>query len=382
MQKIILFSILSLLVIACKDEQDKVEELKEARRELKELQEKISRLESEIGSSGSSPDIGGITVLVSAFKVEEEVLRHKIEVRGAVESRKNVMISAEMPGIIQRVLVKEGQDVDKGQTLMILEANIIRNNIATLKTQLELAQAVFERQKRLWEQNIGTEIQYLEAKNKKETLETQLATAYAQLDQAVIKAPFSGEIDAIPAREGELTQPGMPLIRLLNPDQMYITSDVSEKYIGRFQPGDSAEVYFPSQNKKVKSTITSVSNVINEENRTFAIEVSLPKTDFYVKPNQVVIVQLQDYKNEDAISVPTKVIRKDRDGSFVYTLEQENNNYQARKTRVSAGISFASRTEITEGLKEGDIVIEKGINDLTNGAQVKLVNDNNTKLQE
>jgi membrane fusion protein (multidrug efflux system) len=374
MKKIILFSLLIFTAAACKQEQDKMAELKEAKKELKKLQEKISQLEEEIASSDtlSSSIANGKAVLVSTLEIEKAEFKHAIEVRGSVESRRNVMIGAETGGRINNIHVSEGQEVTKGQVLVTLDADLIRNNISTLKTQLELATAVFERQKRLWDQNIGTEIQYLEAKNRKETLEAQLATANSQLAQAVVRAPFSGIVDQIPSREGELTQAGMPLLRLLNPGQMYIKSDVSEKYIGRFAAGDNVNIYFPSQKEKVNSTVTSVSHVINPENRTFSVEVALPEVDFPIRPNQVTVVNLQDYKNNDAIAVPTKVIRKDQSGSYVYTLGKENGSFIAKKTNVIPGVSFNNQTEILEGLKEGEQVIVKGINELTDGAHVQL----------
>lgn len=374
MKKIIVFFLLIFTSVACEQEQDKVAELKEAKKELKKLREKISRLEGEIASSDtlSSSISTGRAVLVSTLEIEKEEFIHAIEVRGSVESRKNVMISAETGGRINNIHVSEGQEVSKGQVLVTLDADVIRNNISTIKTQLELATAVFERQKRLWDQNIGTEIQYLEAKNRKETLEAQLATANSQLAQAVVRAPFSGLIDHIPSREGELTQPGMPLVRLLNPGQMYIKSDVSEKYIGRFSAGDKVEIYFPSQNQRVASSVTSVSHVINPENRTFSIEIALPEVDFPVNPNQVTVVYLQDYKNKIAIAVPTKSIRKDLSGSYVYTLGKKDKVMVAKKTSVKLGVSSNNQTEILQGLEEGDQVIVKGINELTDGAHVQV----------
>src|SRR5690606_14136693 len=195
-----------------------------------------------------------------------------------------VMISAETAGTIERVHVKEGQRVGAGQVLVTLDAAILRNAVAELKTSLELANTIFEKQSRLWEQKIGTEVQYLEAKNNKESLERKLATTQSQLAQAVVKAPFAGTVDDVTAREGEMASPGVPLVRITSPQDTYIKADISERYIGKLGVGDEVEVYFPVQDMRAKSTIAAVSQVINPENRTFSVEVKIPKVDITLKP--------------------------------------------------------------------------------------------------
>ncbi|MGK7390411.1 MAG: efflux RND transporter periplasmic adaptor subunit [Candidatus Cyclobacteriaceae bacterium M2_1C_046] len=376
MKQLINIGIIALFLAACESEKDKVTQLEEYKKELKELQAKITELEKELDESDTiSAEADDKAVLVSTLAIEKEEFSHMIEVRGAVESRRNVMISAEVPGRVDRVYVNEGDQVKKGQKLVELDSDVLRNRIATLKTQLELAETVFERQKRLWEKNIGTEIQYLEAKNRKETLERELSTAYSQLAQAVIQAPFNGIIDEIPAKEGEMMQPGMPVVRIVNPEQMYIGADVSEKYIGRLNAGDKVEIFFPSQDEIIESGISSVSSVINKENRTFSIEVKLNDPDFSVKPNQVVVVKLRDYKNDEAITVPTKIIRSDVEGSYVYTIHKENEELIARKNHITTGMTYNSQTEVLSGLKVGDMIIDKGINELADGVQVKLAEE-------
>lgn len=367
----------SIVLTACEQEKDKVTQLQEYKKELKDLEKKIAELENEIEGSDTitATTKNDKAVLVSTLSVEPEKFQHMIEVRGSVESKRNVLISSETGGKVERVYVKEGQEVKQGQTLIALEADVLRNRIATLRTQLELAETIYKRQAKLWEKNIGTEIQYLEAKNRKETLERELSTAYSQLDQSIIKAPFSGVIDEIPAREGEMMQPGMPVIRLLNPNEMYLDADVSEKYIGRFKTGDKVEIYFPSQGEKLLSEISSVSGVLNKENRTFSVEVQLPKAEFTIKPNQVAVMKLKDYQNEKAITVPTKIIQSDIKGSFVYTLDKVEDHFIARKKHIETGMSFNSKTEVTSGLEIGDLVIDKGITELNDGIQVRLADE-------
>ena len=249
---------------------------------------------------------------------------------------------------------------------------IIRKSIAELKTSLELAKTVFEKQSKLWEQKIGTEVQYLQAKNNKESLEGKLATAYAQLDLAIVRAPFAGTVDQLPAQIGEMATPGIPLVRVVSTDQMYLKSDVSERFIGRFNAGDKVDILFPLIDKKLTSKISSVGQVINVENRTFEVEVALPKVDFIVKPNQVVVLQLRDYVNENAFAVPTRLIQRDEDGQYIYIVDKRATGSVARKVHITAGVSSDNQTEIIEGLKGDETIVDQGFRDLTEGVEVAI----------
>ncbi|MEX2336243.1 MAG: efflux RND transporter periplasmic adaptor subunit [Fulvivirga sp.] len=376
--KIIYLLVCTTLIASCGKKNDleaKKERLAEYRSEAKELKAKISDLQSEIAEIDTTVEnqVRRNAVIVNMKPAEVRDFSHKIEVRGQVESRKNVMLSSEIGGKIQSIHVSEGQKVKKGQALVTLDADILRNNIAELKTSLELADAVFKRQANLWEKNIGTEIQYLEAKNKKESLERRLSTAYAQLGQAIIKAPFKGNVDAIPVREGELAQPGLPLIRLVNPAAMYIQAAVSERYSGDFKKGDTVELYFPTQVKNITSVISSVSMVINPDNRTFSVDVQLPQLDFTAKPNQVVILKMEDYKVKDAVVVPTDVILSDKNGRYLYTASEENGATVARKKRVETGKAQDGQTEILSGIKTDDVIITAGYRGLSDGVHIKPV---------
>ncbi|MEQ9289842.1 MAG: efflux RND transporter periplasmic adaptor subunit [Cyclobacteriaceae bacterium] len=380
MRNILSLTVLTALIAAgCSSKPDvekKKEELTAFRTELKELNQKISTLEAEIEEL--DPTFGKKEIkktLITAIDAKKDYFEHKVEVRGSIESRKNVTIGSEVPGKVERILVKEGQQVTKGQTLLTLDASIVRNNIAELKTALELAKTVYERQSNLWKKNIGTEIQYLQSKNNYESLERKLATANSQLDQAIIKAPFSGSLDRVIAKEGEITQPGMPLLRLVNPKDVYIRSDISERFIGVFSKGDEVEVYFPVQDKKMVSKITSVGQVINSQNRTFEVEIEVPFGFGSVTPNQVVVLKLRDYKNEEAISVPTMIIQKDSKGSYVYNIEKEGANLVAKKLHVKTGMSYGSQTEILSGVKAGQTIAYKGFRDLAEGVFVTITSE-------
>lgn len=370
---------LTVLAVACgaptengQDVEAKKKELETARKEFASLKEKIAKLEDEIGELDPNFKQTENSILVSTFVAEKKPFEHRVEVRGSVESRKNVLIAAQTSGEIERVHVREGQQVTKGQVLITQNADVIRNTIAELKTALELATSVYEKQSRLWEQKIGTELQYLEAKNNKESLERRLATANAQLDMAIVKAPFNGTIDELPVREGEVASPGLPLVRIVSQQEMYIKADVSERFIGKFKAGDPVEVYFPAQDKKLNSKIASVGQVINPENRTFVVEVVLPGVDFTVKPNQVTVLSLRDYVSEATLAVPTRIIQRDEDGQYIFVVDDRGTRKLAKKIHVKTGISYDTQTEILEGLAGNEQIVDQGYRDLTEGVEVNL----------
>lgn len=351
----------------------KKKSLEEARKEFATIKDKIDQLEKELAEI--DPEFArqnNNAILVSTFIAEKKPFEHKVEVRGAVESRRNVTISAQAIGEIEKVYVREGQQVAKGQILVSQNADVVRNTIAELKTNLELAASVYEKQSKLWEQKIGTEVQYLQAKNNKESLERKLATANAQLDMAIVRAPFSGTVDQLPAKEGEVASPGMPLVRIVSPENMYIKADVSERFIGKFKAGDQVEIYFPTLAKRLSSKISAVGQVINPENRTFIVEVNLPRIDFTVKPNQVTVLELRDYVSEATLVVPTRIIQRDEEGQFIFTIDNRGDRMLAKKIHVVTGITYNSETEILEGLAGSEQIVDQGYRDLTEGVEVVL----------
>jgi len=373
--------LITLVIAACSspekegDLEAKRKELETARVELATIKDKIAALEKEIGTA--DPAFAkqlSKAILVSTFVAERKPFEHKVEMRGSVESRKNILIASQTAGEVQRIHVREGQQVSKGQTLVSLNADVIRNSIAELENSLELANSVYERQAKLWEQKIGTELQYLQAKNNKQSLEGKLVTANSQLEQAIVKAPFSGTVDNIPAKEGEVAYPGTPLVRVVSQEDVYVKSDISERFIGKFKSGDVVDIYFPSMQKRLPSRISSVGQVINMENRTFQVEVGLPKVDFVVKPNQVVVLELRDYISEATLSVPTRLIQKDDEGQFIYTVVDHEGKWVARKIQVTAGISSGNQTEILEGLEGTEQIIDQGYRDMTEGVEVEIAN--------
>lgn len=376
-KKIITLIVIVFVVYGCErpSEIDKKRtELKKKRSELNEIQTEIAALENEIASM--DPEFAKAnrkSTLVSVIPVENNDFKSFVEISGSVESRKNVDITSETIGMVEKIHVVEGQYVKQGQLLVELENEILRNNLSELKTSYELAKTMFERQSNLWDKKIGTEVQYLEAKNRKESLENQMKTLNTQIDKTYIRAPFSGTVDALDAKIGMLAQPGIPLGRLVSTDNMYITADISEAYIGSFSRGNRALVSIPSLNLEFESEITSLGQVINPDNRTFSIEVKVPGQKVRLKTNLIAIIKIKDYEIEDAPIIPTNLIQKDGEGNFVYIVSTEGETQTAKKVTIERGKTYQNRTVVLSGLKGGESLIDEGFRDVSDGVNIKIV---------
>ena len=371
------FILATMVIVSCGKNIEGIDakkaRLDEARNEIKALHDEIALLEKEIAqedpSFGKSQERATLVTTIPAAKTGFE---HKIEVRGNVQSRTNVYVSAEGMGQLTAVNVVEGQYVNKGQVLATIDSETLEKNIAEVQNQLSFATTVFEKRDRLWKQNIGTEIDYLQAKNNKESLEKSLETLNSQLDKTKIKAPFSGTIEVVPVSAGQIVQPGTPIAFLVSNQNMYIHAEVSEAYIGKFKKGDVVSVDFPSLGESFESTITTVGSVINPASRTFTVEVKLPNVKEYLKTNLVAILKMTDYHVEDAITIPSRIIQEDLQGNFVYLIE--NGSKKAKKVHVKLGYSYDNQTEVVAGLSGGENVVDKGNRTIADGTTVSIQN--------
>ena len=354
------------------DEDSRRKRIELLKLELEEINSEITELEKDLQLSGVEVELASSRTLITAFSLETSKFHHETEIRASVASRKNVLLTAESMGKIENIYVSEGQVVKKGQLLVSLNSEVVQNSIKEIKTQLNLATVLFEKQSSLWSQNIGTEIQFLQAQNNKESLDRKLETLKSQLKMSTIIAPFDGVVDKIVAKMGEFSQPGLPMLRLINPESNYLKADIPESLLGKFSVGDMVQIHFPNQNRSEYSLISSIGRVINDQNRTFELEVAMPKVDFVVRPNQVVILRLVDYSNDEAIAVPSKLIQTDNRGSFIYVVEGKTDDKKAIKAYVNTGYSFNDRTEIVSGLIERQMVVDKGYRVLTQGALVEI----------
>lgn len=375
-----LFAFIMIGAGACSTQEElkvKKEQLKEYKGEVKELQKKIAALEKEIAAQ--DPDFSAVdknAALITTIPVEKEKFEHFIEVRGNVSSDRNVTMSAEVPAEVRQVKVEKGERVKKGQLLISQNAETVRRNIEELQTSLELASTRFERQANLWERKIGTEMQYLEAKNNKESLERRLASARAQLDNYIIRAPFSGTVDEVFVKEGEVAQPGVPLLRLVSLQDMYIVADISEAYLGQFEAGDSVKARFPSLNREIQSTINSVGQVINQNNRTFEIQVNLPGDEKLLRPNLLAVVKIKDFAQAKAVVVPANLIQHDNRGDYVYVVAETDDGLVAEKKHVERGKTYNHETMIKSGLEEGNLLIDEGAREVADGLRVRVAEEN------
>lgn len=335
------------------------------------LNAQIAALDAEISKLDTTVRYDAVT----ALEVAPEMFMHYFDVFGTVEADKSISLYPTASGKVEKIYVKKGQKVSKGQLLMSLDTDILQSSLKELENGMELAKTLFEKQERLWlNEQIGSEIQYLQSKNNYEGLLQKVKTLKEQIALSEIRAPFAGAIDNIFAREGELAGPQMPSMRLVNTSGVYVKADVPESYANRVRVGTPANIAFTSMDYEVAAEVLQVGQFIQEGNRTFAINVSLPVSEG-VKPNQMVHVALQDYSNEAALVVPASLVQQDVEGNdFVYTLEKvAGAAYQkVVKTWVTTGLSFGGKTEIISGLNSGSIVIDKGSRSVRSGQFVVL----------
>ncbi|MDQ3191382.1 MAG: efflux RND transporter periplasmic adaptor subunit [Bacteroidota bacterium] len=333
--------------------------------------EKLKEVENQIALKDTSIQVK--SVLVSTTVLKPEKFEHFMEVHGMVQSEKNITMNAEINSVIRSIKVTEGEKVTKGQVLVILDQDIIQKNLAELETAYELANTVFQRQEKLWKQNIGSEIQYLEAKNRKESLEQKQRTLRAQREMAIVKAPFSGIVDEIFPKEGEMASPMSPLLRLMNLDEMHITADLPESYLKTVKKGNQALVKFPSLGTEIDSKISRMGEFINPANRTFKVQIKLDKSSENLKPNLLAVMMIKTFEKDSATVVPSAAIQQDAWGEeFVFIVKKEGDSFYAKKTFVKSGQSYNNKTLIDSGLLGDEIIIIEGARGLKENDKINI----------
>jgi RND family efflux transporter MFP subunit len=370
MKKLIIAAILPFL-FACsaKDSEnklDKAEQLKAYKSELSILKTKISDLESEIRKSGKVEE----KINVKIERLSPSKFEHFIQITGNVEADKNSTITPETSGNIISIQVKEGQHVSKGNVLATLNTSQIQRAIDEVKTNLALTTLLFERQERLWNQKIGSEIEFLQAKSKKEAQESNLEALEAQKAMAIIVAPFEGVIDEIYQKKGELASPSIPFAQLVNIDKVYVEGDVSESYLNYIKAGESVELDFPAINYQTKASINRTSDVIDPANRSFKIRIDLNNREHKIKPNLISVIKIRDYEVENALVIPSITIKKDFEGNYLYVAKKEGEQLVARKTYVNITKTYNNISLVESGLSIGDQIITEGFSQVVNGSLV------------
>lgn len=372
MKNIISILILSLIVISCSNEKimTDADKLSSYRHQIKELEAKISEIEKK----NTNGDYKGLKIPVRVESVNLQPFSHSFEAAGELESISEAFISPEVNGQIVKIYVKEGQNVKKGDILAKLNTVVIDENIVDAKARLDLAKIVYEKQEQLWKKSIGSEIDYLQKKNNYESAKNALALLKAQKDLYTIESPINGIVEDIAFKEGELATPGMQLMQIVNLDEMKVSVKLSEAYLSVVKKGDYVKVGFPSYpDLKYREKVWRTGNVINKNNRTFEVEVLLNNEKGLLKPNMLATVTINDYNTDNALVLPSILIREDLQGSFIFMAEESDNNKVASKRYVKTGKSFKDKTEILEGLSAGEIIITDGYNNVAKGSVINII---------
>lgn len=338
-----------------------------------EINHQIKELEKQLDSMESDDDMKGY-VPVLTETIRKQLFEHFIIVNGIVELVEEAMVSPEANGQITKIHVSKGQRVSKGDVLITLNTSIIENSIAELKLGLELATKIYDKQKGLWEQNIGSELQYLEAKNAKESLEHKLKTLNSQFEMSIVRAPFSGIVDDIYLKEGELASPGRAVLYLVNLDKLKVITEVSETLLPKIRVGDLVNIKFPTYSDiNMRAPIHRIGNLIDQKTRTIKVEILVDNIEGKIKPNQIAMLNIKDFEAKQAMVVPSIVVKQDSRGEFLFVADKDKDGKDiATKKYVKSGISYSDRTMITQGLAEGNKVIVAGYNQIGNGSLIDL----------
>jgi len=361
--KKILYLVAIILLSSCGNKpKDKKTELEDLKKQRTEINSKIFTLETELNTKATS-EINDVAVT----EVKLELFKSYVEVQGRIDAEENVQVNPEMPGVVTDVNVKIGQNVSRGQVLAQVDDIILRQNMAQLQIQIDHATDLYNRQKNLWDQKIGTEVQFLSAKAQKEGLEKQMAIMRSQLDMYKIKSPISGTIDQMDLKIGQAVMPGISGIRVVNTNRLKVKAFVAESYSGRVRQGAQVAVILPDIPDSLNTEISFVTKIIDQVSRSFTVEVKLPSRNTF-RPNMLAILRITDYRNDKAIAIPLNIIQKAETGDYVFIAE----NGKAKRVTIKTGKFSDGKAEILSGLKPGDKVITKGMQDLDEGDTVKF----------
>ncbi len=370
MKNIFNIAFVALFLVACGGNSpldQKKKELEKLKQEEKTIQGKIKALVAEIAKLDTSKK-SDENLEIAVVPVKSELFKTYIDIQGRVDADENVSLSTQMPGLITRINVKPGDQVSKGQVLAETDINALMQQISDLETNLTLAKQAYTKQQNLWKQNIGTEMQYLQAKTNKESLEKKLSAMNEQVRMSKIISPISGTVDAVNIKIAQSVAPGMPAINVVNFNNLKVKADLAESYSSRVKTGNTVQIYFPDINDSITAKINYAARAINPMTRTFAVEVILPSGSKY-HPNMVAKLKINDYQSaKPVITVPVKYIQKDGDESYVLVEE----NGVAVKKAVSILKEYNGIAELKSGLLEGDKVITEGYDLISAGDKVKI----------
>ncbi|MCY7409364.1 MAG: efflux RND transporter periplasmic adaptor subunit [Chitinophagales bacterium] len=318
--------------------------------------------------SGAAPEKA---VLVTVTEAAPSPFQHYIELQGKVEAEDNVTVTPQVPGTIKSISVSIGQQVRKGQVLAETDNGAMQQNVEGVKNQLAFANDLYAKQKALWEQNIGTEVQYLTSKNTVQTLEKQLAATNEQFAMSRLVSPINGVVDAVDLKVGQMGSPGFGGIRVVNMSNLKAVGDVSESYAASVVAGKKVMILFPTLNTEIESQVSYAAKVINPQSRSFKVEAKLPSKEAY-KPNMIVVIKILDYEAKSTFVLDVNLIHKSGDGQFIYVATDDGARKTAKREVVTTGIIYDGKIEVISGITAGDKIITAGYQDLISGQVIKF----------
>jgi membrane fusion protein (multidrug efflux system) len=371
MKKYALLLAVAVLSFSCGEKNDSTLAGKKAR--LEKLQAELTQINSEINELKAAimkedPDAAASAKItyVKAMPLTTQEFAHFVEANGRLEAVNNVFVSPQMGGALTKVLVKEGDFVGQGQTIATIDNSIMRNSMNEIKIQLETAKTLFDRQKALWDQKIGTEVQYIQSKAQVESLEKRLATLMAQDAQNIVKSPIAGYVDEVRMKAGEMASPGLGIVRVVNLNDLKVVARIPDTYAGTIKNGDIVEVEFPDLQKSLKARLSFVSQTVDPVTRTFVTEAKIP-LDKQLKPNLTAKIKIKDQARAAAVVIPRNLVQHTERGDIVYVAENEGGKQIARGKVVTTGLSYGGDIEILSGLQAGETLITEGYQELVDG---------------
>jgi membrane fusion protein (multidrug efflux system) len=387
MKKILILLVTSLIIISCGGDSKTLEsviesgnlsEIRSLKEEVAAQQQSIKTQMEKLNDAISKLDTIKKIPLVTTFEAKSEVFNHYLELQGNVMTKQNVIVYPETSGLLTHIYVKEGQAVSKGQLLGRIEDGGLGQQVAQMQIQANLAKTTFERQERLWNQKIGSEIQYLQAKSNFEGQTEAVGQMQSLLAKTSIKAPFSGIIDDIITEQGTVVSTGQSqILRIVNLKDMYIETDVPESYIPNVTKDKNVLVEFPVLGKTVEAKVRQAGNYINPANRSFKVEIAISNNDRSIKPNLTAKLKINDYTSENALLIPQSIISENAEGEqyiYIVTNKTEANEATANRVIIETGKTQGDVIEVLKGIENGTEIIREGARSVKDGQPVKVLN--------
>ena len=364
MKKILYIATILFLAACSNKPKDKKTELADLQKQQSEINSKITKLQAETGSTDSTK-----STEVSTIEVKPGHFTNYVQIQGKIDAQDNVTAYPQAPGTIIAINARVGQHVSRGQVLAQLDNSVLKQQIAQAQSQVSLLNTLFQRQKNLWDQKIGTEVQFLQAQTNLQSAQKQVAALNEQARLYRITSPISGTIDQMDLKLGQVAQPGTTGIRIVNADNLKVKADVPESYSASVGTGNNVKIVVPDANDSLVTKVTFAAKAIDPTSRSFAVEIKLP-TRKTLRPNMTAILKIADYSKANAIIVPIKAIQKSEDGDYVFV----NNSGTAKRKTVKVGATYGGQSEIISGLNAGDQLITAGAEDIEDGDKIKVLN--------